>query len=517
MNNLFSTFENWHKTFTDQIFAASYFMQGMKSYGDEFLNPLIIATELFAQVESERLGERNPQETYESYIQLLQMNLDLLTRYAQGSMAVMDAYHKRELGDYMDACCKAICDPTGEALSSYCANHKNALQRVIEEYPEAINAIEPEFGFHFERDPESLVAETARFELRRVSPSKDGVVIDEGLKPIIIIPPFVLGANILAFLPGEKKSYAHSFANLGVPTYIRILKNIDETPALQTMTLEDDAKDTRVFCEKIKERHGRPVTLNGYCQGGFSSVCNILSGQLDGLVDALITCVAPMDGTRSKGLGKLLNDLPQDFNDLAYGTKKLANGNLIADGELMGWVYKLKSIENSGPLITFYRDLMMLNGEKSKNVPINKTVAAINYWLKNERSDLPLSVTEMSYKSYTIPVTEDGTLPITMFGKKLNFHGIKEKGISWLLCYGEDDDLVEKEVALAPLDFIDVEVTPFPKGHVAIATSWSHPDSKCKLDTRFGTNSTRGPVRFHLDLSEELSKDAGVSKNIKKQ
>ena len=515
MNNLFSTFENWHNTFTDQVFAASYFMQGMKNYGDEFLDPLIIATELFSQVESKRLGKRDPHLTYESYIQLLKMNFDLLTRYAQGSMAVMDEYHQRELSGYIDACWKALCDPTGEVLSNYFSDYKNALQRVIEEYPDAISAIEPEFGFHFERDPESLIDETERFELRKVSPSKAGVVINDGMKPIMIIPPFVLGANILAFLPGEQKSYAHSFANHGIPTYIRFLKNIDETPALQTMSLEDDAKDTRYFCEKIKKLHGHPVTLNGYCQGGFSSVCNILSGQLDGLVDALITCVAPMDGTRSKGLGKLLHDLPQEFNDLAYGTKKLANGNLIADGDLMGWVYKLKSIENSGPLITFYRDLMMLNGQKSKNVPINKTVAAINYWLKNERSDLPLSVTEMSYKSYTIPVTDDGTLPIEMFGKKLNFHGIKEKGISWLLCYGADDDLVEKEVALAPLDFIEAEVTPFPKGHVAIATSWSHPDSKCKLDTRFGKNSTRGPVRFQLDLSEELNQGAEVSEKAK--
>lgn len=505
MNDLFATFDNWHKTFRDQVFAASYFMQGMKNYGDEFLNPLIIATQLFAQVESQRLGGRDPHDTYASYAKLLKMNIDLLTRYAQGSMAVMDEYNKREMNGYVEACWKAVCDPTGDVLSSYFANHKNALQRVIEEYPEAIKAIEPEFGFHFEREPESLVAETERFELRKVSPSKAGVVIDESMKPIVIIPPFVLGANILAFLPGEQKSYAHSFANRGIPTYIRMMKSIDDTPALQTMSLEDDAKDTRYFCEKVKQQHGHPVTLNGYCQGGFTSLCNILSGELDGLVDALITCVAPMDGTRSKGLGKLLHDLPKEFNDLAYGTKKLPNGNLIADGELMGWVYKLKSIENSGPLITFYRDLMMLNGKRTKNVPINKTVAAINYWLKNERSDLPLSVTKMSYKSYTIPITDDGTLPVTMFNKKLNLQGIKEKGISWLLCYGEDDDLVEKEVALAPLDFIDAEVTPFPKGHVAIATSWSHPDSECKLDTRFGKDSTRGPVRFHLDLSEELS------------
>jgi hypothetical protein len=134
---------------------------------------------------------------------------------------------------------------------------------------------------------------------------------------------------------------------------------------------------------------------------------------------------------------------------------------------------------------------------------INKTIAALNFWLQNERSDLPLSVTEMSFRSYTIPVTSDGTLPVTLFGKKLRFQGIREKNIKWLLCYGETDDLVEKEVALAPLDYIDVEVTPFPKGHVAIATSWSHPQSSCALDSVFGEGHYSGPVRFHLDLMKE--------------
>ena len=103
-------------------------------------------------------------------------------------------------------------------------------------------------------------------------------------------------------------------------------------------------------------------------------------------------------------------DLPHDFNDLAYGTKTLNNGNRVADGQLMGWIYKLKSIEDSGPMIAFFRDIMMLDGNTDKPIAINKTVAAINYWLQNERSDLPMAVTEMSFKSYNTPVAEDGTL-----------------------------------------------------------------------------------------------------------
>ena len=81
----------------------------------------------------------------------------------------------------------------------------------------------------------------------------------------------------------------------------------------------------------------------------------------------------------------------------------------------------------------------------------------------------------------------------------LNFKRIKEMGIPWLLCYAEGDDLVDRDAALAPADFIDVEVTVFPKGHGAIATSWSLPTSECALHRCF-KGGYRGPVRYQLDL-----------------
>ena len=105
---------------------------------------------------------------------------------------------------------------------------------MVEEYPKAIKAIEPEYGFHFERRPENLVAETDRFILRQVFPSDETVEIDEQHKPLLIIPPFVLGANILSFLPAENKSYAHAFANRTIPTYIRIMKDIATTQQCRT-------------------------------------------------------------------------------------------------------------------------------------------------------------------------------------------------------------------------------------------------------------------------------------------
>jgi len=203
-------------------------------------------------------------------------------------------------------------------------------------------------------------------------------------------------------------------------------------------------------------------------------------------------------------LAGFLARLPQRFNDLDYGTKTLPNGNRVADGKLMGWVYKLKSIEQEIPAAAFYRDLMMFARQKNGDRQISKTAAALNYWLQNERYDLPLEITRFSFASYKTPITEDGTLPVRLFGGKLNLKRLKEKKIPWLICYGTHDDLVERETALAPLDHVDAEVTPFPKGHVAIATSWSSPQSACALHTRFGDGDYRGPVRYHMDLDAAL-------------
>ena len=228
-----------------------------------------------------------------------------------------------------------------------------------------------------------------------------------------------------------------------------------------------------------------------------------MGGQVDHDADIL-----DAGGKRAQATAADLKNLPQRFNDLLYGTKTLSNGNQVADGKLMGWVYKLKSIEDESPISAFYRDLMMFGRQDGNNVKISKTAAAINYWLNNERNDLPLSITQMSFDSYNTPITRDGTLPIKLFGKKLNLKRLQEKKIKWLICYGENDDLVEKETALAPLDYIDAEVSVYPKGHADIATPWSLPTSECALHSCLEDSCYRtthqGPVRYQLDLEKGL-------------
>jgi len=483
--------------------AANNLFAGISRYNNDFFIPWLTATFYFSSVELSTHHKESPLEQWHAYMKLLEFNMELFSRYHSGSMGALDDFCKKESKNWCDALYNNMYQGDGEKLNDFFRRQFEMINGVAQSLPKAVKDIEPEYGFHFERGNQRAFAETDRFFIYQIKPTDSSIAIDDTAKPVLIIPPFVLGSNILGFLPGEKRSYAHCFANQGIPTYIRIMKNIRTTPAFQVMTMEEDAIDTRLFCEKIVEKHGKKVTLNGYCQGGYSAVCNILSGELDSVVDALITCVAPMDGTRSKGLGHFLTSLPPMFNNLIYGSKTLPNGNKVADGNLMGWVYKLKSIEHEAPIVSFFRDMFMVAKAEATSIKLSKTALALNYWLQNERTDIPLAVTGMSFASYNIPIKEDGTLPVTMFGRSLNFKTIEKKKIPWLLCYGENDDLVEKETALAPLDYIKVETTPFPKGHVAIATSWSHPESAYALHTRFGKDKQyRGPVRFQMDLNE---------------
>lgn len=480
------------------LVAADTLTRAFLSYSRDFSRSVMSSTAIFAGVEAARVPFRLPIDTAAAYGKLLEANADLARRTLSGTLEAATDLARAETERATAAWYRTLVGEEGEGLDAYAERAVRVARALSEDYPAAIEAAAEDYGFHFERGHDPVVLETDRFILYRVSPNEPGVTVDERAKPLIILPPYVLGSNILAFLPKEGRSYAHAFANQGVPTYIRIQKEIATTEAVQRMTPEDDCRDTRAMCAAVMEAHGQQVTLNGYCQGGYTALTNLLSGELDGLVDALITCVSPMDGTKSPGLSGFLAALPPEFNDLAYGTKVLPSGVRVADGHLMGWVYKLKSIEQEHPLPTFLRDLGAF-ARKDGPGAISKSAAAINYWLQNERRDLPLPITEMSFASYNTPISDDGLLPVRLFGRRLELKRLEAKGIRWLICYGERDDLVEKEAALAPLAHVRAEATEFPRGHIAIATSWSHPTSACALHTVFG-KGYRGPVRYQLDL-----------------
>jgi hypothetical protein len=221
-----------------------------------------------------------------------------------------------------------------------------------------------------------------------------------------------------------------------------------------------------------------------------------------------------MDGTRSDSLTEYIQHLPPRFRDIGYAVKTLPNGNQVVDGKVMSWVFKLKSIEREAPLVSFYRDLALFDKGPGKTPKISKLAAALNHWLLYDRKDLPVEITKLSYESYTVPVRSDGELPVKLFGRRLNFKRLQEKGVKWLICIADKDDLTDRDATLAALDYVDAEVSVFPKGHTAIATLWSVPHSEYALHTSFSIDSGRskgtyrGPVRYQLDLdaAEEAEK-----------
>ena len=529
MNNLFASFNDsfeMSKDFVERLSKSpsktleaslnllkgvQMFWNGVFKYTSEFMDPSWNALNAFYNTEGEKFRHMPPCETIRGYAELLQFNVELASRALNGTLTQMNDYQLRQAKDALMATLNTLFGCEGEDIAGFAARKAQIMDLVVYLYPRAIREIGPEFGLHFDNGGYRKLAETDRFELYQVLPSDPGVSVRKEGKPIIIVPPSVLGANILAFLPGENKSYVHCFANQGIPTYLRVVKDIETTEAVQLMTPEDDTLDTRFFCERVMAEHGRPVTLNGYCQGGYMTTMALLSGELDGLVDAYITCVAPLDGSRSIALIEYMKHMPPRFMDLGHSIKTLANGNQVVDGKIMGWVYKLKSIEKEAPIATFYRDLMMFD-RPGQPPEINKTAAAINHWMLYDRTDIPLGITQMSFKSYTTPVDKDGTLPVRVFDRPLNFKRIKEKGVQWLICIAEKDDLVDEASSLVPLEWVDAEVSVFPKGHTAMATTWSMPLSECAIDKNFqykchisssrSDGNCRGPVRFQLDLDE---------------
>ncbi len=491
--------------YLDAWLTASLFVGGVVRAHLDFIEPYLTAVNSFWEEERKKLPTTPPDANIRDYALLARFNLQIAQSGLKSSQAQMSKYHKQEFIRLLQALFNTFFGNSGgETLDRYMAEKAEVLGRLVVEYPDAIRDIGEEYGFHPEKGAYILAGETERMAIYQVLPTKPGVKIDPLMKPIIVCHPYVLGPNILVFLPKEDKSYVHAFANFGIPTYIRIIKDIQTNEAVQVMTGEDDARDTARLCRIVKEKHGKPVTLNGFCQGGFVCLADILTGELDGLVDALITCVAPMDGTRSRGLVEYLQHIAPRFRNLTYAKKMLPSGNEVIDGKVMSWVYKLKSIWREAPLFTYYRDISLFENMLRKGIEgVGSTAAAINHWLIYDRTDLPIAITQMSFDSYTIPISPEGDLPFRLFGRRLNLGYLQEKGIRFLICYAGNDDLVDPPSALAPKDYVDVELAEFPKGHAAIATSWSHPESEYALHKRY-PNGQRGPVRFQLDLDEEL-------------
>ena len=361
-----------------------------------------------------------------------------------------------------------------------------------------------EYGFKLIEPYCKKIAENEYFILYQVMPVKDSIQIDNNKKPILIIPPYILGANIMAFQPEKNRSFTHFFANKSFPTYIRIIKNIRTEEYVHSMKIEEDVLSIKFFLEKISSKHSKKITVAGFCHGGYFALTAILSGVTKDLVDSLINISTPIDSTKGRISGDQVNFFTDNEETVRKYYKVYRNGNVVVDGRIANWFVTMSDFQKSDLLIQYKNCSKTDRGVENDD---RNTAFYVNRMLKNDRVDLPKNIMHTLYKTYHFPITKDGILPITLFGKSLNIKKISEKRIKYLICFSESDDLVGEEAVTAPKKYVDVIISKFPKGHFTIMTKWSDPCSKFSLDKKFGTdNKYMGPVRFHMDLDTESNK-----------
>ncbi len=446
-----------------------------------------------------RASRENPLSVWET-IQVMQHNQALITKGLMSAQEKMLSYVFDQIEEGTQALMNTVYDGkgngSGERLGTFLRREAEVMESVAN-FNDQIEKIKDEFGFQFNTSDYKLVHETDTFLMYQVLPLKKGVQVRSDVPPMLLVPPYMLGVHILSFLPHENKSYAHSFANEGIPTYVRVVKDIMKTEAVQQTTPDEDCLQTLELCSKLKEIHGKKAVLNGTCQGGYICLMNILSGKLTDVCDTLITNVAPIDGTYSDAI----SGMPQMHSD--FITTPLANGNRVANGYMLSLGMRFVAIDRETPLVKVLDQASM---HRATDLNPGKTPAALFRWLLKERVHLPLEVAKMSSCTFQQPIGEDGTLPVQLFGKPLNIKDLAKLGVKWYQNYAIKDDLVTPPCATAGNRFLDgtdvVESVAFHGGHVAILTSPYAKKAPVNGEFTDGTGKkARGPVKFMLELA----------------
>ncbi len=438
----------------------------------------------------------NPLSMMET-LEIVEHNAGMARKGLAGMQDKMADYAFDQIEEASRAFLNSLLKSDGESLSGYMRREAEIMESVSN-FNEQIEAIADEFGFHFNTSNYKLVHETDSFELYQVLPLKKGVEVRSDLKPVMLVPPYMLGVHILSFLPYENKSYSHSFANEGIPTYVRVVKDIMTNEKVQTMTPDQDCEQTYELLAKIKELNGgKKVTLNGTCQGGYICLMNILSGKLQDVCDALITNVTPVDGTYSAAI----SGMPTMHHD--FITTTLPSGNKVANGYLLSLGMRFVAIDRETPLV---KVLDQASLHRATDLNPGKTPAALFRWLLKERVHLPLAIANMSSHTFQDPIADDGTLPVKLFDKPLNIKSLIDLNVPWYQNYAIKDDLVTPPCATAGNkylgDWSGLESVAFFGGHVAILTSPY--GKKAPVNGAFtdaNGKACRGPVKFQMDIS----------------
>ncbi len=368
---------------------------------------------------------------------------------------------------------------------SVCAEIDVQIERLkaVVELEENVKKIRTRSGLQLNnRRRARCLFKTARAKLYRIRPLKPGVRTLRNCKPIIMIVPTILSADIANLLVEMGIGSLQSYADLGIPTYIVILDSCDTSHEVRTMTIEDYTEDVSYFARCIMELHGHKVTLAGICQGGYFALAMLLTKRFEGIVDALSTDVTPYDGSKCTSLASGLQALPDAVRNDLHAASHHVGGDIDISGGIT------KSNMLGAEQCTMWSDFFASLEMASKH-PSDKALA-IRAWLE-KCDDMPYGLTEWMLPVFLNPIGADGTLPVKIFGQTLNVNTLVELGTRVHVNAATEDRTVPLPAALAlanalPEGVVDVALTP--GGHIKpFVTAWK--DGEISPD-----------VDFHLKL-----------------
>ncbi len=152
-----------HSTNVDQAFdrnlsavyhlisATQNYLAGLSRYAGDFMIPYLISTGYFKKAENEKLAKTSTLDSLAAYLKLLDFNLNIFNRGFFAGLDSMNGYAQFEMGSFIAAVYNTLFNMEGEDLYDFVERQARLMDLVVNIYPRAIQAIESEYGFHFER------------------------------------------------------------------------------------------------------------------------------------------------------------------------------------------------------------------------------------------------------------------------------------------------------------------------------------------------------------------------------
>ena len=130
----------------EKLKANGIYFNGVFKYLNEFMSPFWIALNSFTATERDKIVRHTLEETIRDYLELLQFNIQVAQKGLDSSIKAMTDFHMHELSRAFNAWLNTMFERGGEDIASFVERQAKLLEKVVYEYPKAIDDIGPDMG-----------------------------------------------------------------------------------------------------------------------------------------------------------------------------------------------------------------------------------------------------------------------------------------------------------------------------------------------------------------------------------